>query len=126
MIQIETYMQVIIEVQVAEPCDMAVVLHEEQVIEVLGDLEVLETHMDMEDNLKEVEPPQDQAFYMVLGPHLYPHQDTYLIQEDHKVLEVEEHPHQAPQEEEAHPYPIQEDHKALEVEVEDHHQAPLV
>ena len=61
-----------------------------------GEVEVLETHVDMEDNLKEVKPPHDQAFYMVLGPDLYPHQDTHLIQEDHKVLEVAEHPHQAP------------------------------
>ena len=32
MIQIETYMQVIIEVQVTEPCDTAMALQEEQVI----------------------------------------------------------------------------------------------
>ena len=43
MIQIETYTQVIIDVQVMEPCDVAVVLHEEQAIE-----EVLETHVEAE------------------------------------------------------------------------------
>ena len=107
-----------------EPRDVAVALHEEQVIKVLEEVEVVETHVDAEDNLKEVVSPQDQAFYMVLDPHLYHHQDICLIQEDYKVLEVAEHPHQAPQEEKPHPYPIQEDHKALEVEVEDHHQAP--
>ena len=109
-----------------ELCNTAVALHEEQVIKVLGEIEVLETHMDAEDNLKEVVPLQDQAFYMMLDPHLYHHQDTYLIQEDHKVLEVVKHPHQASQEEEPHPCPIQEDHKVLEVEVEDHHQVPSV
>ena len=62
MIQIGTYMQVIIEVQVTEPCNMAMALHEEQVIEVLGEVEVLETHVDVEDNLKEAMPPQYQAF----------------------------------------------------------------
>ena len=40
-----------------EPHDVAVVLHEEQVIEVLGEVEVLETHMVVEDNLKEVVLP---------------------------------------------------------------------
>ena len=79
------------------------VLHEEQAIKVLGEVEALETHMEVEDNLKEVMPPQDQAFYMELDPHQYPHQDPCLIQEDHKALEVAEHPHQAPQEEEPHP-----------------------
>ena len=73
MIQIETYTQVKIEVWVAEPHDGAMALHEEQVIEVLGEVKVLETHMDAEDNLKEVVPPQYQAFYMVLDPHLYHH-----------------------------------------------------
>ena len=72
MIQIETYTQVIIEVQVAEPRDAAMALHEEQVIKVLGEVELLETHMDVEDNLKEVLPPQDQAFYMVLDPTCTP------------------------------------------------------
>ena len=89
-----------------EPRDAAVALHKEQAIEVLGEIEVLETHMEAEDNLKEVVPPQDLAFYMVLDPHQYPHQDTRLIQEDHKALEAVEHPHQAPQEEEPHPHPI--------------------
>ena len=51
-----------------EPCDTVMAQHEEQVIEVLGEVEVLETHMEVEDNLKEVVPPQDQAFYMVSGP----------------------------------------------------------
>ena len=55
-----------------EPCDAAMALHEEQVIEVLGEVEVLESHVDMEDNLKEVQPPQDKAFYMVLGPTCTP------------------------------------------------------
>ena len=109
-----------------EPHDVVMALHEEQVIEVLGEVEVLETHVEVEDNLKEVVPLQDLAFYMVLDPHQYPHQDAHLIQEDHKALEAAEHPHQAPQEEESHPHPIQEDHKALEVEVVDHHQAPPV
>ena len=77
-----------------------------------------------EDNLKEVMPLQDLAFYMVLDPHQYPHQDTCLIQEDHKALEAAEHSHQASQEKEPIPHTIQEDHKALEVEVADHHQAP--
>ena len=126
MIQIEIYTQVIIEVQVTEPCDVAMALHEEQAIEVLGEVEVLQTHMVVEDNLKEVMLPQDLAFYMVLDPHQYPYQDTRLIQEDHKALEVVEHPHQPPQEEEPHPHLIQEDHKSLEVEVADHHQAPPV
>ena len=107
-----------------ELCNVATALHEEQVIEVLGEVEVLETHVVVEDNLKEVMLPQDLAFYMVLDLHQYPHQDTHLIQVDHKALEVAEHPHQALQEEEPHPYQIQEDHKALEVEVVDHHQAP--
>ena len=62
MIQIETYMQVIIEVQVTEPCDAAVALHKEQVIKVLGEVEVLETHMDAEDNLKEVKPHKTRHF----------------------------------------------------------------
>ena len=75
-----------------EPHVVATVLHEEQVIEVLGEVEVLETHVVAEDNLKEVVLPQDLAFYMVLDPHQYPHQDTCLIQEDHKALEVVEHP----------------------------------
>ena len=79
---------------------MAVVLHEEQAIKVLGEVEVLETHMEAEDNLNEAVPPQDQAFYMGLDPHQYPHQDHHLIQEDHKALEAAEHPNQAPQEEE--------------------------
>ena len=57
MIQIETFMQVIIEVQVPELCDAAVALHEEQGIEVLGEVEVLETHEEAEDNLKEVHAP---------------------------------------------------------------------
>ena len=78
-----------------EPHDTAMALHEEQVIEVLGEVEVLETHVVVEDNLKEVVLPQDLAFYMVLDPHQYPHKDTCLIQEDHKALEVAEHPHQA-------------------------------
>ena len=104
--------------------DVAMVLHEEQVTEVLGEVEVQETHVVAEDNLKEVVLPQDLAFYMVLDLHQYLHQDNCLIQEDHKALEVVEHPHQAPQEEEPHPHQIQEDHKALEVEVVDHHQAP--
>ena len=106
--------------QVTELHDAAMVLHKEQAIEVLGEVEVLETHMEEEDNLKEVMPLQDQAFHMVLDPH----QDPHLIQENHKALEAVEHPHQTPQEEQPHPCPIQEDHKALEVEVEDHHQAP--
>ena len=94
MTQIEIYMQEIIGVQVTEPRDAATALHEEQVIEVLGEVEVLETHVVVEDNLKEVILPQDLAFYMVLDPH----QDTCLIQEDHKALGVAEHPHQALQE----------------------------
>ena len=36
------------------PHDAAMALHEEQVIKVLGEVEVLETHVDVEDNLKEV------------------------------------------------------------------------
>ena len=124
MTQIEIYMQAIIGVQVTELHDMATVLHEEQVMKVLGEVEVLETHVVEEDNLKEVMLPQDQAFYMVLDPHQYPHQDTHLIQEDHKALEVAEHLHQAFQEEELHPHQIQKDHRAVEVEVVDHHQAP--
>ena len=75
--------------------DVAAALHEEQAIEVPGEVEVLETHMVAEDNLKEVMLPQDLAFYMVLDPHQYPHQDTHLIQEDHKALEAAEHSHQA-------------------------------
>ena len=51
-----------------EPCDVAAALHKEQVIEVLGEVEVLETHMVAEDNLKEVVLLQDLAFYMVLDP----------------------------------------------------------
>ena len=47
-------MQAIIEEQVAVLCNAAAVLHEEQVTEVLGEVEVLETHMVGEDNLKEV------------------------------------------------------------------------
>ena len=85
-------MQVIIEVQVTEPCDTAVVLHEEQAIKVLGEVEVLETHMEVKDNLKEVVPPQDQAFYMGLDPH----QDPCLIKEDHKALEVAGIPTRSP------------------------------
>ena len=100
MTQIEIYTQAIIGVQVTEPCDVAAVLHKEQVIEVLGEVEVLETHVVAEDNLKEVMLPQDLAFYIVLDPH----QDTHLIQEDHKALEVVEHPHQALQEEKPHPH----------------------
>ena len=96
MIQIETYMQIIIEVQDAEPHDVAIELHEEQVIEVLGEVEVLETHVEAEDNLSEVVLPLDQVFYMVLDPHQYHHQDIHLIQEDHKALEVAAHSHQAP------------------------------
>ena len=109
-----------------EPCNAAMALHEEQATEVLGEVEVLETHVEVEDNLKEVMPLQDLAFYKVSDPHLYPHQDICLIKEDHKALEAVEHPHQALPEEKPHPCPIQEDHKALEVEVVDHHQAPLV
>ena len=114
--QIEIYTQAIIGVQVMEPCDAAAALHKEQVIEVLGEVEVLETHV-VVDNLKEVSLPQDRAFYMVLDPHPYPHQDTRLIEEDHTALEVAEHPHQ----DQPHPHQIQEDHRALEVEVVDHH-----
>ena len=88
-----------------EPCDVAVALHEEQAIEVLGEVEVLETHVVVEDNLKEVILPQDLAFYMVLDPVWYPHEDTHLIQEDHKALKAVEHPHQALQEEEPPPPP---------------------
>ena len=106
------------------PHDEAAELHKEQVIEVLGEIEELETHGEPEDNLHEVVLPLDQVLYKVLDPHLYHHQDTCLIQEDHKALEVTVHPHQAPQEEEPYPHPIQEDCKALEVEMEDHHQAP--
>ena len=126
MIQIETYMQVTIEMQDTAPHDVAMELHEEQVIEVLGEVEELETHREPEDNLNEVVLLLDQVLYMVLDPHLYHHQDIHLIKEDHKALEAVVHHYQAPQEEEPHPHPIQEDHKALEVEVEDHHQAPLV
>ena len=107
-------------------CDTATALHEEQVTEVLGEVEVLETHVVAEDNLKEVMLLQDLAFYMVLDPHQYLHQDNLLIQEDHKVLEVAEHPHQALQKEEPYPHQIQEDHRALEVKVVDHHQATPV
>ena len=52
-------MQAIIGVQVAELRNASVALHEEQAIEVLGEVEVLETHMVAEDNLKEVMLPQD-------------------------------------------------------------------
>ena len=45
MVQIETYMQVITEVQDAAPHDAAVELHEEQVMEVLEEVEVLETRV---------------------------------------------------------------------------------
>ena len=55
-----------------ESHDAAVALHEEQAIEVLGEVEVLETHVEVEDNLKEVVHQQDQAFYMGLDPHQYP------------------------------------------------------
>ena len=58
-------MQVIIQKQVTVLCDAAVALHEEQVTEVLGEVEVQETHLVAEDNLKEVVLPQDLAFYMV-------------------------------------------------------------
>ena len=89
-------MQVITEVQDMAPHDVAMELHEEQVIEVLGEVEELETHGELEDNLNEVMLPLDQVLYMVLDPHLYHHQDICLIQEDHKALEVVVHPHQAP------------------------------
>ena len=105
---------------------MAAALHEEQAIEVLGEVEVLETHVVVEENLKEVMLPQDLAFYMVLDPHQYPHQDTCLIQEDHKALEAVEHPTRPSRRRSPTPHQIQADHKALEVEVVDHHQAPLV
>ena len=107
-------------------CDAATALQEEQVTEVLGEVDMQKTHMVAEYNLKEVVLPQNLAFYMVLDPHQYLHQDNHLIQEDHKVLEVVEHPNQALQEEEPHPHQIQQDHRALEVEVMDHHQAPPV
>ena len=61
------------------PRNVAMELHVEQVIKVLGEVEVLETHVEAEDNLKEVMPLLDQAFYMVLDPHQYHHQDTCLI-----------------------------------------------
>ena len=115
-------MQVTIEVQDMVSHDTAVELHEEQEIQVLGEVEELETHREPEDNLNEVMLPLDQALYMVLDPHLYHHQDIHLIQEDHKALEAVVHHHQAPPGGGAPPHPIQEDHKALEVE--DHHQAP--
>ena len=47
-------MQAIIEEQVTVLHDVAMALHEEQVTEGLGEIEVLETHMVVEDNLKEV------------------------------------------------------------------------
>ena len=47
-------MQVIIEEQVVVLHNVAVALHEEQVTEVLGEVEVRETHVVAEDNLKEV------------------------------------------------------------------------
>ena len=75
------------------PHDVAVELHEEQVIEVLGEVEELETHRELEDNLNKVVLPLDQVLYMVSDPHLYHHQDTCLIQEDHKDLEAAVHPH---------------------------------
>ena len=50
-------MQAIIQEQVAELHDTAMALHKEQVTEVLGEVEVLETHMVAEDNLKEVVLP---------------------------------------------------------------------
>ena len=73
--------------------DTAVAPHKEQVTEVLGEVEVQETHVVVEDNFKEVVLPRDLAFYMVLDPHQYLHQDNHLIQEDHKVPEAADHPH---------------------------------
>ena len=68
MIQIETYMQVIIEVQDVAPHDAAMELHKEQVTEVLGEVEELKTHGEPEDNLNEVVLLLDQVLYIVLDP----------------------------------------------------------